>query len=90
MEANATEQQPKPNEPVFTSKAKEQFYLFVRQLIKLVTIMIVLGIVVWLSRSYSPWIVLGASIVGLILIVATGVTCIVHLVRSVIYGAKKQ
>lgn len=87
MEANATGQPPQQG-PVFPTKAKEELYWFVRQLIKLVTIMLVLGIVLWIAQSFSPWVVLIISLVGLILILATGTYCIGHLVRFLIYTVK--
>lgn len=87
MEADATQQQTKPG-PVFPTKAKEELYWFLRQLIKLLTIIVVLWIVLWIAQSYSPWVSLICSLVGLILILATGIYCIGHLVRFLIYSAK--
>ncbi|MGB8954091.1 MAG: hypothetical protein WCC10_01840 [Tumebacillaceae bacterium] len=89
MEANATEPQAKPG-PVFPTKAKEELYWFIRQLIKLLTIIIVLGIVLWIAQYFSPWVMLIVSLVGLILILATGVYCIGHLVRFLIYTAQRK
>jgi hypothetical protein len=87
MDANATEPEAKPG-PVFPTKAKEELYWFIKQLIKLLTIIIVLGIVLWIAQYFSPWLMLIISLVGLILILATGTYCIGHLVRFVIFTAK--
>lgn len=74
----------------FPTRAAEELYWAVRQLIKLFTIIIVLSIVVYLTHFFSEILTILLGFIGFILILATFIYTVGHFIRYFVFKSRRQ
>jgi hypothetical protein len=78
------------HQPRFPSRAKEEMFYARQQLIKGITILVVLAIVLYIAHFFNAILTLLLAFIGFLLLLATFTYAIGHFVRFLIFSRRGE